>query len=517
MPADLAFDRSERFTDQDGHLHVRSTFLSKACVNPYKGSEIPGWQELGLDPDKVYRLFRHPDELTKAAPTFNNLRLLSRHTAVDAANPKEDLVAGSTGSDARFEYPYIVNSLVVWRAQDIVDVESREKCQLSAGYYYRPDMTPGTHEGQPYDGVMREIRANHIALVEAGRAGPDVMVHDSKESPMHTRLVSAKALMVKGALTALLRPNLLPGTTLALDQALGSVNRLNWKTQRPIVLATVEAMVKGSLKPGIAFDSLRAAFDEAEEEDGETAEDDEVEAMDAAEEAEEARARAEEEKAGASAEDRARGARDRRGARDAKRAMDARRGARDAKRASDKKARDAEMQAWREAGKDRKALDKLLGHKATDEEFGEWAKEEMDEPDHARDRRGARDTETEEERMERERREAANDKRAKDEMTADIRAMVMAQMNAAIAARQEVRPHVGEVSLALDSAEAIYAFALKAKKVPLDGVHPSAYRAMVGMIRRDEPAKRAEPLALDAAGASGLDDMFPMGAHINLA
>ena len=130
MPADLAFDRSERFTDQDGHLHVRSTFLSKACVNPYKGSEIPGWQELGLDPDKVYRLFRHPDELTKAAPTFNNLRLLSRHTAVDAANPKEDLVAGSTGSEARFEYPYIVNSLVVWRAQDIADVESREKLAL---------------------------------------------------------------------------------------------------------------------------------------------------------------------------------------------------------------------------------------------------------------------------------------------------------------------------------------------------------------------------------------------------
>jgi hypothetical protein len=41
-------------------------------------------------------------------------------------------------------------------------------------------MTPGTSpEGEKYDGRMTQIVANHIALVEAGRAGPDVMVADS--------------------------------------------------------------------------------------------------------------------------------------------------------------------------------------------------------------------------------------------------------------------------------------------------------------------------------------------------
>lgn len=40
-------------------------------------------------------------------------------------------------------------------------------------------MTPGVHEGQPYDGVMRDIVGNHVALVIEGRAGSDVVVGDS--------------------------------------------------------------------------------------------------------------------------------------------------------------------------------------------------------------------------------------------------------------------------------------------------------------------------------------------------
>lgn len=503
MTEQLALDRSERFKDQDGHLHVRATNLSKACVNPYKGSEIPGYEALGLDPDKIYQLFRDPAELEKAAPTFNNLRLMSRHVAVSATDPKEELVAGSTGSEARFEHPYMVNSLVIWRAEDIKDVESKEKCELSAGYYYLPDMTPGTYEGQPYDGRMTEIKANHIALVEAGRAGPDVLVADTGELFMPA-LTSRKALMVKHTMAALLRPNVLPGTVLALDGAIGSVNRLNWKTQKPIVLATIEAMTKPSLKPGITFDSLRAVFDEADKDDDETdAEDDEVEAMDAAEEAEEAEAREKEEKDGMKAEDRVQAAKDRRTARDAKRAKDKK--AADKKAMDEKKAADAKKAMDAKRARDRKALDKVLGRKATDEEFEKWAKEEADEPEHADDSEVVAARE-------------AKDKKAMDEMSASLRKQIMAdvtsQMNAAIQARQDVRPHVGEVALAFDTAEAIYAYTLKAKKVSLDGVHPSAYKAMVGMIPKPGRTERTVALALDTAAPS-IAEMFPNIARIH--
>jgi hypothetical protein len=41
-------------------------------------------------------------------------------------------------------------------------------------------MTPGMYEGQRYDGVMRDIQGNHVALVKAGRAGSDVMAADKE-------------------------------------------------------------------------------------------------------------------------------------------------------------------------------------------------------------------------------------------------------------------------------------------------------------------------------------------------
>ena len=176
----LAFDRaSVRTYDRDGRLHVEISNISKATVNPYIGREIPDWKALGLDPDEVYKLLRDPDELAKAAPTFNNIPVLSRHVPVTADDHKPDLVIGSTGTDAAFEAPFLRNSLVLWARDAIEDVEREVKKELSSAYRYRADMTPGTYEGEPYDGVMRDIFGNHVALVREGRAGSDVVVGDA--------------------------------------------------------------------------------------------------------------------------------------------------------------------------------------------------------------------------------------------------------------------------------------------------------------------------------------------------
>jgi len=267
MPlATLAFDRSARHKDEFGHLHVAVTNISKAVVNPYFGEEIPNSEALGLDPTRVYQMFRAPEELAAAAPTFNNIRLLSGHAGVSAADPKEHLVAGSTGTDAAFNDPFLTNSLVIWRQQDIDDVEAQEKCELSCSYAYDPDMTPGEYKGLRYDGVMRNIRANHVALVKEGRAGPDVMVHDSKEGSQMP-LQSRKAVLAKGALAAFLKPKLMAGTVLALDSALGSVNRLNWQTQKPKVMSIVEKMVKPHLAADAKLDGLKLVMDSLDDED----------------------------------------------------------------------------------------------------------------------------------------------------------------------------------------------------------------------------------------------------------
>lgn len=204
----MAFDRqSARSIDADGRLHVSKTNISKANVCPYFGREIPNWQELGLDGDKVYHLHRDPEELAKGASTFNNLPILNKHIRVTVEEPKQENVVGSIGSDVSFSAPYLQASLSFWVASAIAGIESEQQCELSPAYYYRADMTPGVSpDGEAFDGSMRDIVGNHLAVIETGRTGPDVYVADSnpfvkntnkpKETPAMKMTKLGKALFV---------------------------------------------------------------------------------------------------------------------------------------------------------------------------------------------------------------------------------------------------------------------------------------------------------------------------------
>lgn len=215
----MAMDRqSVRRVDAQGFLHVETSPISKANICPYYGREIPGWQQLGLDGDRVYRLFRDPEELAKAADTFNNLPLLSEHVPVDADTIPDHLIVGSTGSHCAFDGQYLNNSLSVWKRPAINGVNSKRKRQLSSAYRYAADMTPGEYGGLPYDGVMRHIVGNHVALVFEGRAGPDVVVGDKA-----MKITSRTALMAHGALAALVVPLLAKDAQIDITDALEGV------------------------------------------------------------------------------------------------------------------------------------------------------------------------------------------------------------------------------------------------------------------------------------------------------
>jgi hypothetical protein len=179
----LAMDRSLRSFDDNGHMRVQTTNISKANICPYSGKEIPGWDEdtkthaLGLDPDKIYMLFRDPEELRKSVKTWNGKPLLLEHKPSSAdEHPVKETIGSVYNVD--FEDPYLRASLEVWRQIAIDLIESEEQREISCGYHYDPDFTPGTFNGEPYDGVMRNIRGNHVAIVSEGRAGPDVVVAD---------------------------------------------------------------------------------------------------------------------------------------------------------------------------------------------------------------------------------------------------------------------------------------------------------------------------------------------------
>ena len=190
----LAIDEapSMRTIDANGFLHVKLTPISKACVNPYLGREIPGWEESGLKPNEIYYGLRPADELERAADTFNGLPVLIDHHDESADKPQKEWRVGSTGTDAMFDGEYLKNSLHVTDQQAIDLINSGKARELSCAYFFEPEFTPGELEGVPYDFVMKNIKGNHVALVPEGRAGHDVRVADSgavvKEASMKKKI-----------------------------------------------------------------------------------------------------------------------------------------------------------------------------------------------------------------------------------------------------------------------------------------------------------------------------------------
>ena len=180
-PTGFALDRSARRFDVDGRLHVADCRISAARVNEYIGSEIPNHESLKLEPSRLYKLYRTPAALRAAAPSFENMPLLLAHVAVSAESPQKMLTVG-TVSNVRWLAPYLVADLAVWDKAAIEGIQSGACREISCGYRYTVDMTPGkTPDGESYDGRMvSPLTANHVALVPQGRVGPDCMVGDAK-------------------------------------------------------------------------------------------------------------------------------------------------------------------------------------------------------------------------------------------------------------------------------------------------------------------------------------------------
>ena len=441
VTGDMALDRdSVRDKDADGRLHVGVSNISKANVCEYYGREIPDYEALGLDPDKKYKLLRDPDELAKAVDTFNNIPLLSEHVPVSADDHRPDLVIGSTGTDAVFEPPYLKNSLVVW-AQDAIDeIEGESKKELSCAYRYRADMTPGEYEGENYDGVMRDIVGNHVALVREGRAGPDVVVGDGQPDTEKEVTMTMKDRLAKAKNTiASLR-----GGKIAQDAEMEDLTKLIDAFAKHEEEEGAEKTADMNLDPNAGVPGVAKPEEGADAEGGKEA----VMAF----------------------------LKDKLGAEDYAKCAEMMNGM-----GEDEDDEDEESEKKQEAEMaDKEAKDKR-------------AKDEEEKPDYV-------------------------EKKAMDAaISARVAAAVQDERKRQRETREAekfVRPIIGDLAMAHDSAEGVYRTALTAKGVDIEGVHPSAYRALLEMLpkRQERPAH----VAMDAAAQKGFAERFPGAAKITV-
>lgn len=186
----LAFDaKSVRSIDENGFLHVKVSPLTRVQVAEYLGREVPGWEKLGLDPQKIYKGYRPAEELQKpeTIKSVNGIPIQQNHHADFADDPAKDTRVGATGDEGHFKAPFLLNSLHIFDQDAINRIRDGSMRELSLAYRYDPEFTPGTTpDGQEYDFIMRNINANHLALCEEGRAGPQVLVMDSKNGAVMT-------------------------------------------------------------------------------------------------------------------------------------------------------------------------------------------------------------------------------------------------------------------------------------------------------------------------------------------
>lgn len=275
LPHRLALD-SVRSYDADGRLHIARTRISKATVNGYRGDEIPGAEQLGLYPNKIYNLLRSPEELAKGAASFARNQILGKHIIVSSDNIQSDHIVGAIGSNVEYAEPYLWADVCIWDEDAIKGIENDSVREFSCAYRYIPVMIKGTFQGQDYDGIMTEIAGNHLALVETGRAGPDVLAADNKleiDTMRMTRFGKGLFIALKALAPKIAQDAALPALVGQLTRQ--TVDKVSLKTKLLAMDADLNSEEIDSVMDGMTDENDKEVKRSAEDEDDEDETDEE--------------------------------------------------------------------------------------------------------------------------------------------------------------------------------------------------------------------------------------------------
>jgi hypothetical protein len=191
----------------DGYLVVDAK-VARIGIQRYLGSEV-GRPELA-----VVDVYRPESEVfsTDSMASFAHRPVTDDHpsVAVTADNWKQ-LSVGQTDGDIKRDGDFLRIPLMVADAATIQKVQAGKR-ELSAGYTCDLKWEKGTTpNGLSYDAIQTNIRANHVAIVQRGRAGSDARIGDDafkwgtapitnvqdKETVMNLRTVMVDGLSVE--------------------------------------------------------------------------------------------------------------------------------------------------------------------------------------------------------------------------------------------------------------------------------------------------------------------------------
>lgn len=162
----------------EGYL-VAEAFVARAGVQLYNGEEL-GRPELG-----VVAVYRSEDEVRAPAAmmTFSHKPITIGHPAVlvDQENWK-DFAKGEISTEATWDGDRIKLPLIVKDAEAVGMIRDGLR-GLSAGYMSDIAWGDGvTPNGESYQARQTNIRINHVALVNMGRAGEEFRIGDAADA-----------------------------------------------------------------------------------------------------------------------------------------------------------------------------------------------------------------------------------------------------------------------------------------------------------------------------------------------
>lgn len=193
-----AISLTSRTITAEGYL-VAPGNLARTGVQEYRAHEL-GLDSDGMDPMKTIRLHRPPEEVFNAdsMASFENKPITIEHPprGVTADNWSE-LAKGEVRNVGR-SGDMLTGTLLV-KARDAIDALQNGKAELSNGYSFELDMTPGTTaDGVAYDGVQRNIRGNHVAIVDHARCGSACRIADSQTTEGVATMAEKRKVVVDG-------------------------------------------------------------------------------------------------------------------------------------------------------------------------------------------------------------------------------------------------------------------------------------------------------------------------------
>lgn len=190
------FKITSRTITDEGFLVAPASNIARVGIQTYRAFE------LGLDgsPMRPIRLYRPPEEVFDGVSlaSFEGKPLTIDHPRdLVTANNWADLAKGDARTIRRAgDY---MSADITMRDKDAIAAYEAGKKELSNGYTFDLDMTPGTApDGQAYDGVQRNIRGNHIALVDAARCGSACRISDSQTPLKEENTMTTQKITVDG-------------------------------------------------------------------------------------------------------------------------------------------------------------------------------------------------------------------------------------------------------------------------------------------------------------------------------